>query len=95
MAWIRMAEKSFESLRATGRMEKAFQGWKKYRTPLAGFGSVEELISFCRNQNEDFLQEKNCAIAAVCAEAVDGDDEAELLLGYCRLSGWETVSRPT
>jgi len=80
MAWIRTVEKSFDRLRETYRMEEAFQGWNEDRPALAGFGSLEELIRFCRNQNEDLLYEKNRVIAALCTEAAEGDGEAGLLL---------------
>lgn len=94
MAWMRTVEKTFiKHLRATGQMGDAFQGWKKDRPALKEFKSVEELVRFCRNPNEDLLEEKNRAIAAVCAEAVEGDDEAELLLIWLFIGVFRKILR--
>jgi len=91
---MRTVEKSFiEHLRVTGQMEDAFQGWKKDRPALEEFKGVEELVRFCGNPNEDLLQAKNRVIAAICAEAIEGDDEAVLLLIWLYMGIFRNILR--
>ena len=91
MAYLKAVEDGFRSLRKSGQIEKAFQGWKRRHAALCEYSSVEGLIHLFRSPEEGLVYEKNDVLAALCEEVGEGDETAGILLVWIFIGAFRRI----
>lgn len=91
MAYLKAVEDGVRSLRNSGQMEKAFQGWKRRHAVLCEYSSVEDLIHLFRSPEKDLMHEKNDVMAALCEEVGEGDETAGILLVWIFIGAFRRI----
>lgn len=91
MAYLKAVQDGFQSLRKSGQIEKAFQGWKGRHEALDEYSSVEDLIHLFRAPEGGLVYEKNDALAALCEEVGEGDETAGILLVWIFIGAFRRI----
>jgi hypothetical protein len=84
---LKRIEEELETRRGSGQLDVAFRRWRERRRGLGRFASPDELLAACRDPSGSSWEAKDAALAAVCAEAAAGDEDAASLLLWLLLPG--------
>jgi hypothetical protein len=71
--------------RASGALVDALRRWRTRHEDLRSFAHPDELIRLARTEHDQRRESKDHILAALCAEGVDGDDDAAVLLVWLML----------
>jgi hypothetical protein len=80
-------EDDFAARRISGRLDGAYVRWRARRSGVRRFAGLDDLIATCRDSGDGRWQEKDEALATLCAEAATGDQDAASLLLWLLLPG--------